>query len=216
MQEIPRLSAMVPDSLPERRAHARESHTFCDVPRPSGQLQVTPRQSVTVPNGLSLRRRLFWNLLQVHIRSWHRRRLSGSLLQLPAGLRDCLAPSQTVWVSPLGAPTVWQTVLHFLGVFCRCPNGLVTVVDCLGVSYRCAAGLGYWHRRTLSGSLLQVPRRSLRLSGTVSDCLRVSFRCPDGLADCLALFGCLLQMVLAPLLTVLESPAGAQLVWETF
>ncbi|KAH3704042.1 hypothetical protein DPMN_079097 [Dreissena polymorpha] len=39
-------------------AHARDSHTFCDVLRPSRQLKETPRQSVTVPDSLSLRRRL--------------------------------------------------------------------------------------------------------------------------------------------------------------
>ncbi|KAH3826419.1 hypothetical protein DPMN_128324 [Dreissena polymorpha] len=34
--------------------HARDSHTFCDVPRPSGKLQETSRQSVTVPDSLSV------------------------------------------------------------------------------------------------------------------------------------------------------------------
>ncbi|KAH3826647.1 hypothetical protein DPMN_128556 [Dreissena polymorpha] len=43
--------------------HERDSHTFCDVPRPSGQLQETPRQSVTRSDSLSLSRRLFGNFL---------------------------------------------------------------------------------------------------------------------------------------------------------
>ncbi|KAH3866160.1 hypothetical protein DPMN_029216 [Dreissena polymorpha] len=64
-------------------APARDSHTFCDVLRPSGQLQETPRQSVTVSDGPSLRRRLLKNLMQVCGRSLHRRRLSWSLLQVP-------------------------------------------------------------------------------------------------------------------------------------
>ncbi|KAH3826650.1 hypothetical protein DPMN_128559 [Dreissena polymorpha] len=84
-------------------AHARESHTFCDVPRPSLQLLETPRQSVIVPDSLSLRRRLFGNLLQVPRRSLHRQRLSGSLLQVP---RRSKRLSDTVWKSPAGARTV--------------------------------------------------------------------------------------------------------------
>ncbi|KAH3708436.1 hypothetical protein DPMN_067887 [Dreissena polymorpha] len=79
----------------------------------------------------------------------------GSLLYLPAGLGDCLAPSQTVWEFPAGAQRrFWhrrrlswslQQVLRrswrlscivadCLGVSCRCQCGLCTVSDCLGFS----------------------------------------------------------------------------------
>ncbi|KAH3823785.1 hypothetical protein DPMN_125607 [Dreissena polymorpha] len=46
-------------------AHARDPNTLYYVQRPSGQLQETPRQSVTVPDSLSIRRRLIGNLMQV-------------------------------------------------------------------------------------------------------------------------------------------------------
>ncbi|KAH3692342.1 hypothetical protein DPMN_194792 [Dreissena polymorpha] len=96
------------------------------------------------------------------------------------------------------------------------------------MSCRCAAGLGDWHRRTLSGSLLQVPRRSLRFSGTVADCLEVFCRCPDGLgtvADCIGV-SCRcpagLEDLLNPSQTVWDCPTGAQtilvpsqIVWES-
>ncbi|KAH3844671.1 hypothetical protein DPMN_086931 [Dreissena polymorpha] len=84
-------------------AHARDSHTFCDEPRPSGQLQETPRQSVKVPDSLSLCRRLFGNLLHVPRRSLNRRRLFGSLVQVP---RRSERLSDTVWESPAGVRTV--------------------------------------------------------------------------------------------------------------
>ncbi|KAH3835446.1 hypothetical protein DPMN_108793 [Dreissena polymorpha] len=121
--------------------HARDSHTFCDVPRPSGQLQETHRQSVTVPDSLSLSRRLFGNLLQVPRRSWHRRRLPGSVLQLPAGLRDCYAPSQT-YGSLL---QVTRRSYRHSGTFWESPAGASPVLKTL------------WHRRRLSRCLMQVP-----------------------------------------------------------
>ncbi|KAH3861391.1 hypothetical protein DPMN_024319 [Dreissena polymorpha] len=82
------------------------------------------------------------------------------------------------------------------------------------------------------GSLLHVPRRSARLSGTIADslgiscmcsygldtvanCLGVSCRCPSGLRDCLApskTSESLLQ-VLAPSQTVFEYSAGDQTVF---
>ncbi|KAH3856209.1 hypothetical protein DPMN_098792 [Dreissena polymorpha] len=115
--------------------------------RRANTVRATSRDSLTVYNSArqSLTPSKTGNLLQVPRRSWHRRRQSWSLLQLPAGLGDCLA-------------------------------------DCLRVSSRCPAGLGdtlapsgsllhvsrrSWHHRRLSVSLLQVPRRSGRLSGTV-------------------------------------------------
>ncbi|KAH3810854.1 hypothetical protein DPMN_139252 [Dreissena polymorpha] len=161
LQQTPRHSATLPDSLSDRRgtcrrlpeslrrcqdrkntyrrfpdclrmcqtvfqtdrAYARDSHTFYDVPKLSGQLQETPKQSLTVPDSLSLRRKQFGNLLQVPRQSLHRRRLSESLLQVPlrfgrlsytvwespAGVRTVLAPSQTVLESPAGAQLVWET-----------------------------------------------------------------------------------------------------------
>ncbi|KAH3822886.1 hypothetical protein DPMN_124680 [Dreissena polymorpha] len=90
------------------------------------------------------------------------------------------------------------------------------MVNCLGVSCRCAANLGDWHRRTLPGSLLQVHRRSLRLSGSVADCQGGLCRCPDGLdtvTDCLG-FSCRspagLGALLKPSQTVCDCPTGAQ------
>ncbi|KAH3840438.1 hypothetical protein DPMN_113887 [Dreissena polymorpha] len=102
-------------------------------------------------------------------------------------------PSHTVWESPAGAPAVWETVWHRLGVSCRYQDDLGIVADCLRVSCRCPGGLRdcmaqsgilphvprrSWHHCRLSGSVLQVSRRSLRLSGTVADCLDVFCRYP--------------------------------------
>ncbi|KAH3851263.1 hypothetical protein DPMN_093743 [Dreissena polymorpha] len=71
-----------------------------------------------------------------------------------------------------------------------CSDGLDTIADCLRVSCRCPSGLrDFWQRRRLSGGLLQVPRRSVRLSGTVKDYLKVSCRYQDGfgaVTDCLS------------------------------
>ncbi|KAH3893511.1 hypothetical protein DPMN_017658 [Dreissena polymorpha] len=77
-----------------------------------------------------------------------------------------------------------------------------SVKDCLGVSCKFPDGIGTvrlsgslllvhrqsWHRDTLSRSLLQLPCRLKRLSGTVADCLGVSSRWPDShdnVAECL-------------------------------
>ncbi|KAH3747190.1 hypothetical protein DPMN_181611 [Dreissena polymorpha] len=110
----------------------------------------------------------------------------------PEGLGDCLAQS--------------GILLHDI-----CPDGLGTILDCLGMSCRCITSLGNWHHRTLYWSLLQVPRRSLRLSGTVADCLGVSGRCPACLGDLMKLSQ-----------TVCDCPIGAQtilvpsqIVWES-
>ncbi|KAH3781321.1 hypothetical protein DPMN_159148 [Dreissena polymorpha] len=191
LKQTPRKCATLPDSLPDRRAHARDSHTFCDVPRPSVQLQETPRQSVTMTDSLSLRRRLFVNLLQVPRRSLHRRRLIGSLVQVPrrserlsdtfwespAGARTVLAPSQTVWDSSACAPKVMYIVWHRVRVSCRRPDGLPNVIyvwespagaPMVRVSHLQVPRRS-WHRRRLSKGLLQMPRRSERLSGTVCD-----------------------------------------------
>ncbi|KAH3826641.1 hypothetical protein DPMN_128550 [Dreissena polymorpha] len=143
------------------------------------------------------------------------------------------------------------TIADSLGISYMCSYGRDTVADCLVVSCRCPSGLRdylstsqtvwgllhvprrSWHRRTLSGSLPQEPRRFKRLSGTVEDCLRVYSRCPDGhgiVADCLGVscrypdsFGtvadCLevfcwcsagLGDYLAPFQTVCESSSGVQ------
>ncbi|KAH3781391.1 hypothetical protein DPMN_159218 [Dreissena polymorpha] len=97
-----------------------------------------------------------------------------------------------------------------------CPDFLGIIVHGLGVACRCVTGLGNWHRRTLSGNLLQVPRRSFRLSGTVADCLDVFYRCPDGLgtvADCLRVSGSCpagLGDLLKPSHTVWDCPTDAQ------
>ncbi|KAH3822857.1 hypothetical protein DPMN_124649 [Dreissena polymorpha] len=90
------------------------------------------------------------------------------------------------------------------------------MVNCLGVSCMCAAGLGDCHRRTLLGSLLQEPRRSLRLSGSVADCQGVFCRCPDGLdtftdwlgVSCRSPAG--LKALLKPSQTVCDCPTGSQ------
>ncbi|KAH3884285.1 hypothetical protein DPMN_008264 [Dreissena polymorpha] len=50
--------------------------------------------------------RLSESLLLVPRRYWHRRRPSLSILLVP---RRFFAPSQTVWDSPEGALTVWET-----------------------------------------------------------------------------------------------------------
>ncbi|KAH3754964.1 hypothetical protein DPMN_189656 [Dreissena polymorpha] len=75
-----------------------DHQTVCDVIkqslRPEGHLQETPRQSVTVSDNLSLRRRLFGSLLQVP--RWFGR-LSDTACEFPPGARTVLAPSQTVW-----------------------------------------------------------------------------------------------------------------------
>ncbi|KAH3840443.1 hypothetical protein DPMN_113892 [Dreissena polymorpha] len=146
------------------RAHARDSHTFCDVPRPSGQLQETPRQSVTVPDSLALHRSLFANLLQVPGRSWHRRKLSGSLLQVP---RRTLQ-HRILFVCLLQLPR-WSWHRRRLSLSpCKCPTGLGI---CQGVSGWCPESLVI-----------------------VAYCLRVYCRCPDGLGELLALPGSLLQV----------------------
>ncbi|KAH3854683.1 hypothetical protein DPMN_097231 [Dreissena polymorpha] len=98
-----------------------------------------------VPRRSSQRRRLSRSLMQV-LRLvwetvWHLRRLSGSLLQVP---RRC-----------------WYRRKLSGRLF---PDDLGTVTICLGVS-----------------GLLQVPRRSGRLSGSVAGCMGVSCRCPFGL-----------------------------------
>ncbi|KAH3885307.1 hypothetical protein DPMN_009300 [Dreissena polymorpha] len=72
----------------------------------------------------------------------------------PASLRDCLAPSQTVWKSSAGT----QTVLS--------PSQIVWVSSAGAPPVRETV----LHRRRQSWSLLQVSRRSwhrLRLSGSL-------------------------------------------------
>ncbi|KAH3728638.1 hypothetical protein DPMN_054597 [Dreissena polymorpha] len=75
-------------------APAGDFQTVFDVTRrslrPEGHLQETPRQSVTVPDSLSLRRRLFGNLLQVPRRP---ERLSCTVRDSSAGAQMVLAPS---------------------------------------------------------------------------------------------------------------------------
>ncbi|KAH3797431.1 hypothetical protein DPMN_151012 [Dreissena polymorpha] len=115
-------------------SHARDSHTFYYVSRPSVHFQETPRQSVTVPDSLSLCRRLFLNLLLVPRRSLHHRRLSVSLMQMP---RWSGRLSDTIWESPACALTVFAPSGSLLlmprrscilsGTVCESPSGAQTV-----------------------------------------------------------------------------------------
>ncbi|KAH3734984.1 hypothetical protein DPMN_041444 [Dreissena polymorpha] len=121
-------------------------------------LQETPRRSATVPK-----------------RSWHRRRLSR---ESPACAPTRYNVRHRVRVS-YRRPDGLSTVICFLGVSCRYQDGLGIVTDCLRVSCMCTGGLGdclaqsgilllvprrSWHHRRLSGSVLQVCRRSWRLA----------------------------------------------------
>ncbi|KAH3826637.1 hypothetical protein DPMN_128546 [Dreissena polymorpha] len=170
MLEIPRLSAMVPHILLDRRDTCERFPYICDVQRPSGELQETHRQFVTVSDSLSFRRRLFRNLLQVPRRSWngrrllgisyscspvseiawHRHKLSESLLQVPRRSRR-LESSESL----LQVPRSLGSVADCLGVSCRC---LDTLDDCLAksVSLLLVPRLSL-HRRILIWNLLQVP-----------------------------------------------------------
>ncbi|KAH3823773.1 hypothetical protein DPMN_125595 [Dreissena polymorpha] len=82
-----------------------------------------------------------------------------------------------------------------MGVSCWCSGSLCIVANCLRVPCRCPDGLGEFIEP--SGSLLQVPRRSGRPSGTV-------WESPAGT-----------KTVLASLPTVCGSLAGAPEVWKT-
>ena len=141
------------------------------------------------------------SLLQLLRRSWYRRRLSTSLLwvacrsgRFSGSVADCLRIS---CMCPEGIGTITDC----LGVSYWRPDGLCTVAHCLGVSCRCPANLKDCLAQSqtvlesppgaqtvmislqTSGSLLQVLRRSGRLSGSVADCFGVC-RCQDAAADC--------------------------------
>ncbi|KAH3776421.1 hypothetical protein DPMN_177846 [Dreissena polymorpha] len=135
-----------------------------------------------------------------------------------AYLGDFLAATQTVWESPAGAQTALvpsQPSVSLLLVPRRSWRRRSVSESPAGAS---PVKKTVWHRLRLSGSLLQVPRRSYRcsllqvtrrfkhrrrsyrnllhvhrrsgrLSATVADRLGVSCRCPDGIATVAACLG---------------------------
>ncbi|KAH3856308.1 hypothetical protein DPMN_098894 [Dreissena polymorpha] len=107
------------------------------------------------------RHKLSGNLLQEIRRSWHRHRLSGSLVQVPRQSGGLLAPSQTVWESPAGAQTVWDTVWNRR----RLSGSLLSIM----------ATINEAHIRRKLG-LQETPRQSATVTKSLPDRLGKSMR----------------------------------------
>ncbi|KAH3704715.1 hypothetical protein DPMN_079777 [Dreissena polymorpha] len=209
-------SQTVWESIACAQTYLATSQTVWESPAAAHTI-LAPSQTVFVSLQMPRRSgRLSGSLRLVLRQSWHRRRLSKSLLQVPRRSGENLS--------------------HRLGVSCRCPDGLGTVTDCMRFSCLYPTVLYIvWHRMRVScrrsdglttvtdcqgvrlapsWSLLQVPRRSLhhrRLSEsffagdpevweTVWHSLEFSCRSPDG-------FGTIVDF--------LECPAGSPPVLET-
>ncbi|KAH3831746.1 hypothetical protein DPMN_105016 [Dreissena polymorpha] len=179
------------------------------MPRPSGHLQVTHRQSATVPDSLRDRRAPTGDSQTVCEGAntvWTPEEDSQTVCDGATTVRTHAGESQTVCNGDRQSPrtagtckrlpyilrrtkTVWATSRDSQTVCNSAKRSLTpskTVLESpAGAHTFLAPSETVWESPT-------VARRSERLFGTVADCLGVSFRCPDGLADSLALFGSLL------------------------